>query len=204
MITRDQVIEILRAAAQKDFAFFDENYSTRPADGFSHVIYDGSIDPDFVAAEIGKLLNPTTLVIPELSDEAFERVQTAARECSAHPVSRHMIENIVDAARLEVPPICETRSAAEDSSLDQTDSPDVHIAPLEWEDCGEEMGHCSDNLLGRYWVELVHSAYQVRFVTLRYEREHEEKITSGLGLEAAKGVAQADYERRIRSILGIS
>lgn len=56
MITAEQIIEILREASEKDFAFFDENYSTRPQDGYSHVIYDGSIDPGFIAKKINRLL----------------------------------------------------------------------------------------------------------------------------------------------------
>lgn len=71
------------------------------------------------------------------------------------------------------------------------------VKALEWEDCGEEMGHCADTVVGRYWVELVHAAYQVRFITMQFENPYFEKIASGLGLENAKAAAQSDYESRI-------
>lgn len=75
------------------------------------------------------------------------------------------------------------------------------IKPLEWEDCGEDMGWCSDCVIGRYWIEDVHGKWQARFLGVRYETIFEEFIIRGVGFETAKDAAFADYQRRIRAAL---
>lgn len=80
----------------------------------------------------------------------------------------------------------------------------VEVKALEWEDC-DDLGHCADTIIGRYWIEpddLATQSFQLRLTTIESEEECSLILARGQ-VEPATCVtaAQADFNQRILSSL---
>lgn len=78
----------------------------------------------------------------------------------------------------------------------------VAVKPLEWKKKNSRREDwIADSAVGRYEAGLVHSSFVAMLRIVTGNMPEDIKVGSGLGLEAAKAAAQADYEARIRSAL---